>query len=123
MNHAEKGFAMTKSTTASITFICEGTRITGEIAVEQDLRVEGSIKGTVSVGGTLVLGATGSIEGDVSGRSATLAGQLKGNIHMQERLVLETKSVLMGDLETRELVIQEGALFQGRCAMDVHVPG
>ena len=110
---------MSKNAPASMTFISEGTQITGEISVEHDLRVEGSIKGSVSVGNALVVGPTGRIEGDVKARSATLAGHTTGNIHTQEKLVLEAKSVLMGDLQTRELVIQEGAIFQGKCAMDV----
>ena len=109
---------MSKNPAASMTFICEGTRITGEIAVEHDLRVEGQLHGTVSVGGTLVLGPSGQIEGDVSARSATLAGHLTGNIHTLEKLVLEAKSVLFGDLQARELVIQEGALFQGKSMME-----
>ena len=115
---------MSKNATASMTFISEGTQITGEMSVEHDLRVEGVVKGAVSVGGTLVLGPTGRIEGDVGARSATLAGNVTGNIHTQEKLVLEGKSVLLGDLQTRELIIQEGAIFQGKCAMDINTrPG
>jgi cytoskeletal protein CcmA (bactofilin family) len=109
---------MSKNAATSMTFIGEGTRITGDMSVEHDLRVEGSIKGAVSVGGTLVLSVTGSIEGDVVSRSAALAGRLTGNVHVQEKLVLEEKSVLQGDLHARELVVQEGAIFQGRCSMD-----
>lgn len=109
---------MSKHAVTSMTFIGEGTRITGDMSVEHDLRVEGSIKGAVSVGGTLVLSVTGSMEGDVVSRSAALAGRLIGNIHVQEKLVLEEKSVLQGDLHARELVVQEGAIFQGNCSMD-----
>ena len=109
---------MSKNVTASMTFISEGTRIMGELSVDYDLRVEGAVKGSVAVGGTFVLGPTGVIEGDVAARSATLAGHLTGNIRVAEKLVLEVKSVLIGDLQTRELVIQEGAIFQGRSSMD-----
>jgi cytoskeletal protein CcmA (bactofilin family) len=109
---------MSKHAATSMTFIGEGTRIMGDMSVEHDLRVEGSIKGAVSVGGTLVLSITGSIEGDVVSRSASLAGRLLGNVHVQERLMLEEKSVLQGDLHARELVVQEGAIFQGNCRMD-----
>lgn len=109
---------MSKHAPTSMTFIGEGTRITGDMVVEHDLRVEGVVKGGVSVGGSLVLSATGSIEGDVVSRSAALAGRLTGNIHAQEKLVLEATSVLQGDLQTRELVVQEGAIFQGTCSMD-----
>ena len=115
---------MSKNAAASMTFIREGTVVTGEMSVEHDLRVEGSVKGGVSVGGMLVLGPTGRVEGDVTARSATLAGHITGNVKATEKLVLESKSVLLGDLQTRELVIQEGAVFQGRSAMDTNArPG
>lgn len=110
---------MSKTTTASMTFISDGAKIQGDVAVDHDLRVEGHVKGILQVGGTLVLGPTGRIEGDVTVRSATLAGQLTGNIKASEKIVMETKSVLVGDLETRELVINEGAIFQGKSIMRV----
>lgn len=113
---------MSKNAATSMTFIGEGTRILGDMSVEHDLRVEGAIKGEVSVGGTLVLSVTGSIEGDVVSRSAALAGRLIGNVRVQEKLVLEEKSVLQGDLHARELVVQEGAIFQGNCSMDTARP-
>ncbi len=108
---------MSKNIAAAMTFISDGTQFLGNIKVEHDLRVEGYLKGTVEVGGMLVLGPSGKIEGEVSARSATIAGEIKGNIKGHDKIVLETKSILVGDLQTRELVINEGALFQGNCSM------
>ena len=108
---------MSKNAAGSITNINEGATITGEIKVEHDLRVEGYLKGTVEVGGTLVVTGPGKIEGEVMARSATIAGQLLGNIKALEKIVLEPKSTLLGDLTTRDLVIHEGAIFQGKCSM------
>jgi cytoskeletal protein CcmA (bactofilin family) len=108
---------MSKSIAAAMTFISDGSEIVGDIKVEHDLRVEGYLKGTVVVGGMLVLGPTGKIEGEVTARSATIAGQIIGNIKGQEKIVLETKSTLVGDLQTCDLVINEGAVFQGNCSM------
>ena len=110
---------MSKSVAAAMTFISDGTQILGDIKVEHDLRVEGYLKGTVEVGGMLVLGPTGRIEGQVQARSATIAGQILGNIKGIEKIVLESKSSLVGDLQTRELVINEGAMFQGNCSMQM----
>jgi cytoskeletal protein CcmA (bactofilin family) len=110
---------MSKSVAAAMTFISDGTNILGDIKVEHDLRVEGYLKGTVEVGGMLVLGPTGKIEGQVLARSATIAGQILGNLKGHDKIVLETKSTLVGDLQTRELVINEGAIFQGNCSMQM----
>ncbi len=110
---------MSKSVAAAMTFISDGTQILGDIKVEHDLRIEGYLKGTVDVGGMLVLGPTGKIEGQVQARSATVAGQIIGNLRGFDKIVLESKSILMGDLNTRELVINEGAIFQGNCSMQM----
>ena len=103
---------------ATQTYICDGTIIVGDIKVEHDLRIDGYLKGTVEVAGMLVLGSTGKIEGQVQARAATIAGQIIGNIKGIEKIVLEPKSTLVGDLQTRELVINEGAMFQGNCSMN-----
>ena len=95
---------MSKSVATVQTFISEGTQILGDIKVEHDLRVDGFLKGTVD---------------QVKVRSATVAGQILGNLHAQEKIVLEPKSTLVGDLQTRELVINEGAVFQGNCSMQM----
>jgi len=108
---------MTKNAATAMTFISDGTQFLGDIKVESDLRVEGYLKGTVLVGGMLVLGPTGKIEGEVTARSATIAGQITGNLRGTDKIVLESKSTLLGDLHTRELVINEGAIFQGHCSM------
>ncbi len=100
-----------------MTSIAEGTIITGDISVEHDLRIEGTIQGSVLTGGTLVLCAGGKIEGDIRVKSATIAGLIVGNIKASEKIVLESKSTLKGDLVTRDLVINEGAHFQGNCSM------
>ena len=110
---------MSKSVAASQTVISEGTQILGDIRVEHDLRVDGYLKGTVEVGGVLILGNTGKIEGQVQVRSAMVAGQIIGNLKAQDKIVMEPKSTLLGDLLTRELVINEGAVFQGNCSMQV----
>jgi cytoskeletal protein CcmA (bactofilin family) len=110
---------MSKSIAAAMTFISDGTQLLGDIKVENDLRVEGYLKGTVEVGGMLILGPTGKIEGQVTARSATVAGQILGNLKGHEKIVLEAKSALVGDLQTRELVINEGAMFQGNCSMQM----
>ncbi|MDB5051278.1 MAG: ccmA [Fibrobacteres bacterium] len=104
---------------ASQTYICDGANFLGDIKVEHDLRIDGYFKGTIEVAGILILGPTGKIEGQVQARAATIAGKIIGNIKGIDKIVLESKSTLVGDLQTRELVINEGAIFQGNCSMQM----
>lgn len=98
-------------------FLNAGTVVTGELLVENDLTIEGTVKGTIRATGLVSIHAQGVVEGDIQATSARIAGKLTGNLTVTDRVVLETKSVLLGDIRTRELVIQEGALFHGSCDM------
>jgi cytoskeletal protein CcmA (bactofilin family) len=106
-NSSGKGFA----------FLNAGSVITGEILVENDLSIEGTIKGTIRSTGTVSIHAQGVVEGEIHAASVRIAGKMTGNVSVTDKAVLEPKSVLVGDLRTRELVIHEGAHFHGACDM------
>jgi cytoskeletal protein CcmA (bactofilin family) len=108
---------MTKNLAAQQTYIAEGSQFLGDIKVESELRVDGYIKGTVTVSGPLIIGPNGKIEGEIAARAATVAGTILGNIKATEKIILDKGSKLYGDLQTRELAIHEGAFFQGHSSM------
>ncbi|MCB9495267.1 MAG: polymer-forming cytoskeletal protein [Fibrobacteria bacterium] len=105
------------STGKGFAFLNAGSVITGEILVENDLAIEGSIKGTIRSTGTVSIHAQGQVEGEVHASSVKIAGKMTGNVTATDRTILEPKSSLVGDLRTRELVIHEGAHFHGTCDM------
>lgn len=108
---------MAKSKDQYITQISPSTTIRGEIALDNDLRIAGRIEGEVTCTQDLVLESTGVVIGNISTQSADLAGQLKGNVLASGRLVLEATARVEGDIEAKQIVIHEGAFFQGRCQM------
>lgn len=88
-----------------------------EIAFEGTLCVDGYIAGIVrSDNGKLILGAAGTIDGDVLVREAEINGAIRGDIRATHRLELGSSARVIGDIETAQLLIQSGATFQGRCA-------
>ncbi|OGS36993.1 MAG: hypothetical protein A2293_02110 [Elusimicrobia bacterium RIFOXYB2_FULL_49_7] len=99
------------------TVIGAGTTIEGTIKVEHDIRIDGDIKGKLIIAGDLIVGSTGIIEADVDVRSARLGGRVVGNMNARERIELEESASVQGDIRTKDLVINEGAVFQGNCAM------
>lgn len=101
------------------TIIGSGTVIEGTIVVPHSVRIDGTLKGKLETTETLTVGSTGRIEADVTARNAIIGGIVQGNLNIQERVELESKSSLVGDLVTRDLVINEGATFHGKCTMDV----
>jgi cytoskeletal protein CcmA (bactofilin family) len=101
-----------------ITILSSQTEITGELVVKNDIRVAGKIKGKLQISGNLVVEPTGRIEADVTVDTAIIAGIVEGDVIAKEKVVLEANSKLFGNITTKELVIVEGALFRGNCAMD-----
>jgi len=102
---------------SQLTHLSSTTVIVGDISVENDIRVAGTIKGKISANGHLIVEQSGSLEGEIKTVSATIAGKISGNIDCAERLILESKAQFTGDIKTRQLVIEDGAIFQGNCAM------
>lgn len=99
------------------TVIGAGTVIEGTIRVTHDIRVDGSIKGKVQIEGDLIVGNSGLIEADVDVISTKIGGKIVGNLRAQERIELEENASVTGDIRTKDLVINEGAVFQGNCSM------
>ena len=97
--------------------IVEGTNIEGDIKSDSNIRIDGYLKGTITVKGRLVLGPTGKIDGNISCKNADLEGKLNGTIIVDELLSLKSTAKLQGEISTNKLSIEPGAIFSGNCKM------
>lgn len=80
--------------------------------------VEGLVEGKVECSQELELGRTGRLNADVlAGKRLALAGQVFGNITSSGHVRLGSSAKVTGDIRARRLVIEEGAVFNGNCAM------
>lgn len=100
-----------------INSIMEGTSIEGEVRSDSNVRIDGRVKGTIHVRGRLIVGATGVVEGDVNCQSSDIEGTVNGKINCQDLLSLKATAKLNGDILTRKLAIEPGAVFTGNCNM------
>lgn len=101
-----------------ITHISNGTKITGELLVENDVHIAGSISGKITSSGHLSVESSGKVEAEIKVKSATISGTIIGNLECSNRLELNSGSSITGDIKTKEIVIHEGAIFQGNCSMN-----
>ena len=104
-------------TSAAVNMIGSGTTITGDVQSKGDIRIDGTLKGSVSTEGKVVLGREGVIEGDVACKNADISGTLKAKITVSQLLSLKASSKLNGDIITNKLSIEPGASFTGSCSM------
>ena len=103
--------------TGKINSIMEGTSIEGEIKSDSNIRIDGRVKGTIQVRGRLIVGASGLVEGDVTCQSSDIEGTVNGKITCQDLLSLKATAKLTGDINTKKLAIEPGAVFTGNCSM------
>ena len=106
-----------KEMTEMINTIGAATTITGDVQSKGDIRIDGTLKGSVNTTGKVVLGKEGVIEGDVVCNNADIAGVLKAKITTTELLSLKSTAKLNGDITTNKLSIEPGASFTGSCSM------
>lgn len=99
------------------THIAPGARLQGELKVNGDIKVFGSLDGTVHAQGDIEIGAEGSLKADLSGRNVTVAGTVKGKVYAQERVLLVQGAHVEGDIHAQSLKIEDGVFFQGNCVM------
>ena len=101
----------------SINIIGAGTVIEGEIKSNGDIRIDGTIRGSVTSKAKVVVGSTGTIEGDVFCQNADISGVIKGKTTVMEMLFLKSPARINGDIQTGKLVVEVGASFTGNCSM------
>lgn len=100
-----------------LTLVAANTVFEGKIKTEGNIRIDGKFVGEVNAKANAAIGNSGVIEGNISARNVTVAGRITGTVHASEKLVLESKSVLHGDIKATRLVVDEGAVFDGKCDM------
>ncbi len=105
--------------TGELNFLGEGTYIEGKLEAKGSIRIDGRVKGAVKTADTLTVGNNGVVEGKIEARNAVIGGKIEGEIFISEKLILESKSTLIGNLRTKKLVIDEGAVFQGKSDMGI----
>jgi len=89
----------------------------GEISFEGTLTINGYVAGLIfSPQGTLTVSEKGQIDGDILVKSVVIRGSVRGDIHATRKVELAGAANVIGDIETVELVIQSGAVFEGRCS-------
>lgn len=106
------------SESPAVNMIGKGTSIKGDIRSDGDFRVDGILLGSVQSTGKIVVGVSGSIEGDITCQNADISGNVKAIIKVKELLSMKATSRVTGEIYTGKLAIEPGAKFSGTCSME-----
>lgn len=97
--------------------------IKGELTGSEDLYIDGTVEGSIHLqGNNLVIGPNGQVHADVDAKGVQIQGKLEGNIHSTECAELRKSAVIVGDIVTQRIAIEEGAYFKGKVEVQRELP-
>ncbi len=103
---------------AEVASIGKSVLIKGELSGSEDLYLDGEVEGSVDLRDhSLIIGPNGRVRANVHARDVVIHGKVDGNVHGSERVELKKSAILMGDISTQRIVIEDGAYFKG--AIDI----
>lgn len=97
--------------------LTQGSKIVGTISCTTDIRIDGELEGDLSCKGKVVVGESGVVKGTIACNNAEILGRIEGKITVTETLALRATATLKGDAQTRTLIVEPNAVFNGNCAM------
>lgn len=97
------------------TILGTGSSIKGDLKINGFVRIDGDIEGNLSTDGNVIIGENARIKGNVNAKSAIIGGIIIGDVFVKENIKLLPTSVIIGDILSRKIQIEESALFQGHC--------
>jgi cytoskeletal protein CcmA (bactofilin family) len=93
--------------------------IKGEITGNEDLQIDGSVEGLVSLEDRkLTVGASARVTADIIAREVIVYGNVKGNLRARDRIEIKKDGSVVGDLTTARIMIEDGAYFKGSIEID-----
>lgn len=99
------------------TIIGESSNFNGTLNSSGIIRVDGKFEGQLNADGNVIIGESGVIKGNINSSKVTIAGKVEGNINCSGLLELTSSGKLFGDIEVKNINIEDGAIFQGKCMM------
>jgi len=116
-NETKSNGVISTPSTSSSNSLVQGTNIEGTVHAEKDIRIDGTMKGTLICKGKVIIGPTGTIIGDVQCENAVIEGRFDGILTVGEVLHIKETARIEGDISTQKLIVQPGSIFNVKCKM------
>ena len=103
-------------------FIDQGSSFEGKLSFKDTVRIDGHFSGQITSENTLVVGESGVIEADISSQIVIVSGTIHGNVTALRKVVLHKSAHVDGDIETPSMVMEDGAVLNGKLNMSAAAP-
>jgi cytoskeletal protein CcmA (bactofilin family) len=106
-----------------MTYIGKSVVIKGEVSCGEDLYIDGQVEGTVDPkGNRLTIGPNGRVKANVNAGVVVVEGKLEGNIQASDRVDVKQSAIVVGDVVTQRISIDEGASIKGSVSIQKEPP-
>jgi cytoskeletal protein CcmA (bactofilin family) len=111
------------SPNSATAFLGATLTIQGEITSDEDLQIDGKVRGRISLQGRrLTIGRTAELNSEVTAGEVIVYGKLTGNLCARDRVEIKKDGSVIGDITTTRVSIEDGADFKGRMEIDRQKP-
>jgi cytoskeletal protein CcmA (bactofilin family) len=105
---------MTNTPNTTKNVLNSDVEIKGNLRFAGELTLEGKLEGEINSDGTLNLGDSAVVNGNINIGTIVVRGKVTGNINAKDKIDIKTKSEVFGDVRSSKLVIEEGVTFVGK---------
>ncbi|MEP7267208.1 MAG: polymer-forming cytoskeletal protein [Saprospiraceae bacterium] len=105
------------ASSSALNSIVSGTKIEGKVHCDNDIRIDGSLKGSLTCNSKVIIGPSGSVDGDIECENAVIEGHFVGILTVRDSLQVKESANIKGDINTDKLVVHSGAVFNVSCLM------
>jgi cytoskeletal protein CcmA (bactofilin family) len=98
--------------------IGKGLLIRGELHGEEDLIIEGTVEGTISMDKSLTIEAAGKVKANIETQDITVHGEVTGNLIARNKITIHEGAKIIGDIQAPRIEIDDGAYYKGNIQMD-----
>ncbi len=103
---------------SEVTVVGQGAKLEGTVVSAGSLRIDGQVKGQINADGDVMLSPQSQVEADIRAQNVSVAGRFKGNIVVKGKAAIARGGRIDGNVTSKTLVVEEGAIFQGQSIMD-----
>jgi cytoskeletal protein CcmA (bactofilin family) len=96
----------------------EDTFFRGELNLSGLLRIDGDYSGVIRTTGKVLIGKNGRAECTIYAGTVVVGGVIKGNVHSSEKVIILSTGMVIGNIHTPRLIVEEGVILNGECKID-----
>jgi cytoskeletal protein CcmA (bactofilin family) len=98
-------------------YLDRGSKVSGKLTFDGPARIDGHVDGEIHAKEAITIGESAVLTAQIRAASVIIAGKVSGDVVASQRIEIRPSAKVLGNITSPLLVIHEGAVFEGRCAM------